>query len=135
MTHSWNPPGIAAPVASYSHLAEAKPGHRLVFVSGQIGMLPDGTLAGPDITAQARQVYANIDALLDSLGVGAANIVKLTTLVSGTDRLPGFRVASGEWFGRAFPDGKFPAQTLCVVAGLATPELLIEIEAVIAVPA
>ena len=57
----WNPPQVASPLGRYSHLAEVPPGHRLVFVAGQLGLAPDGTLAGPDAEAQARRTFANVE--------------------------------------------------------------------------
>ncbi|MFC0549243.1 hypothetical protein [Kutzneria chonburiensis] len=48
MIRRWNPPSVAAPSGQYSHVATVPAGHELVFVSGQLGLRPDGTLAGPD---------------------------------------------------------------------------------------
>ena len=107
----WNPEDVAPPLGRYSHLAEVPPGHRLVFVSGQLGVLPDGTLAGPE------------------------HLVKLLTLVAGTEHLPGYRAAQADVFAKWFPDGDFPAQSLAVVAALAGPDYTAEVEAVAAVPA
>ncbi|MFI1969858.1 enamine deaminase RidA [Streptomyces cinnamoneus] len=136
MARYWNPSEIAAPVGKYSHLAEAPAGHRLVWISGQVGIRPDGELAGPDAAAQTRQAFANIEALLDHLGAGPGDLVKLVTLVSGTDpgHLAGFMTGRDEYFAKWYPDGVYPAHTLAVVAGLAKPELAVEIEGIVAVP-
>ncbi|WP_326949328.1 RidA family protein [Amycolatopsis sp. NBC_01307] len=131
----WNPETVAPPLGRYSHLAEVPPGHRLVFVSGQLGVLPDGTLAGPDAETQARQIFVNLGTLLAAQGAGPEHLVKLLTLVSGTDHLPGYRAAQAEAFAKWFPDGDFPAQSLAVVAALAGPDYTAEVEAVAAVPA
>ena len=32
-----------------------------MFVAGQLGLAPDGTLAGPDAEAQARRTFANVE--------------------------------------------------------------------------
>ncbi len=61
-------------------------------------------------------------------------MAKLNTLIVGPDNLPGFRAARDEVFSEWYPDGDVPAHTLAVVAGLAAPELLVEIEAILAVP-
>ncbi|MEV1247899.1 RidA family protein [Nonomuraea sp. NPDC050022] len=49
----------------------------------QVGVLDDGTLAGPDARSQTRQIFADIERLLDSLAVGHEHLVKLMTLVAG----------------------------------------------------
>ncbi|WP_433175130.1 RidA family protein [Actinoallomurus sp. CA-150999] len=134
MINRWNPSGLAPPVGQYSHLAAVPSDHEVVFISGQLGLLEDGTLAGPDAESQTRQAFANIGRLLDSLGVGPANLVKLLTFVSGTEHLPGSRAAREEVFADWYPDGDWPAHSLMVVAALARPDLTVEIEAIAAVP-
>ena len=69
MIRRWNPAAIAAPIGQYSHLASVPADHELVFVSGQVGVLDDGTLAGSDARSQTRQIFINIERLLDSLEV------------------------------------------------------------------
>lgn len=130
----WNPDGVAPPLGRYSHLAEVPPGHRLVFLAGQLGVHADGTLAGPDAETQARQIFANIEVLLAARGAGPRHLVKLVTLLAGVEHLPGYRAAQAEAFAKWFPDGDFPAQTLAVVAALAAPGYTAEVEAVAAVP-
>lgn len=129
-----NPPGLAAPIGKYSHLACEPPATRTVWVSGQVGQLPDGTLAGPDSYRQTLQVLDNISTLLASLGAGPRHIVKLLTFVSGEQHLPGFYRARDEVFAEWFPDGVYPGHSLAVVAALADPKLTIEMEGVLAVP-
>jgi 2-iminobutanoate/2-iminopropanoate deaminase len=130
----WNPEEVAPPLGRYSHLAEVPPGHRLVFFSGQLGVLPDGTLSGEDAETQARQIFANIEALLAVQGAGPEHLVKLLTMVAGTGHLAGYRAAQAETFARWFPDGDFPAQSLMVVAALAGPAYTAEVEAIAAIP-
>src|SRR3954464_12084219 len=87
MIRRWSPAGLAPPIGQYSHLAAVPADHELVFISGQVGVLEDGTLAGPDAESQTRQAFACIGRLLDSLGAGPEHLVKLLTLVSGTENL------------------------------------------------
>jgi 2-iminobutanoate/2-iminopropanoate deaminase len=134
MIRRWSPAGLAPPIGQYSHLATVPADHDLVFVSGQVGVLEDGTLAGPDAESQTRQAYANIGVLLDSLGAGPEHLVKLLTLVSGTEHLAGCRSARDEVFAKWYPGGDWPAHSLMVVAALAAPELTVEIEGTVAVP-
>lgn len=130
----WNPDNVAPPIGRYSHLAAVPSDHELVFISGQVGVLEDGTLAGSDAESQTRQIFANMERLLESLGAGPEHLVKLLTLVSGTEHLAGCRAAQGEVFAKWYPDGDWPAQSLAVVAALAKPELTVEIEGMAAVP-
>ncbi|GAA2897572.1 RidA family protein [Streptosporangium fragile] len=134
MIRRWNPTGLAAPIGQYSHLASVPADHELVMISGQVGVLPDGTLAGPDAETQTRQVFANIGRLLDSLGAGPEHLVKLFTMVAGVEHLEGCRAARQEAFAKWYPDGDWPAHSLAVVAALATPELTVEVEGMVALP-
>jgi enamine deaminase RidA (YjgF/YER057c/UK114 family) len=134
MIRRWSPAGLAPPIGQYSQLAAVPADHDLVFVSGQVGVLADGTLAGPDAKAQTGQAFANINALLDSLGAGPEHVVKLFTLVSGVEHLAGCREAREEVFAAWYPEGDWPAHSLLVAAALAAPELAVEIEATVAVP-
>lgn len=134
MIRRWNPPSVAAPAGQYSHLATVPAGHELVFVSGQLGLRPDGTLAGPDAESQTRQALANIREALAAAGGGPQHIVKFLSLIGGVEHLAGSRLARAEIFAEWYPDGDFPAHSLMVVAQLAAPEFAVEIEAVAALP-
>ena len=103
-------------------------------MSGQVGNYPDGRPLDGDVAGQARQVFANLAAILTDLGASPAHVVKMTTLVVGEANLAGFRAARDEVFGEWYPDRDDPAHTLMVVTALAAPEFLIEIEAVVAIP-
>lgn len=120
----------------YSHLAEVPAGHRLVFVSGQVGNLPDGGMAGPDAASQTEQALANIEALLASEGVTPRHLVRLQTFLAGTEHLAGFREGFAAVYARWFPAGAddFPGHSLLVVQALAAPEICVEIEGWFAVP-
>ncbi|MFC4015218.1 RidA family protein [Nonomuraea purpurea] len=134
MIRRWNPDNLAPPIGQYSHLASVPDGHELVMISGQVGTLPDGTLAGPDAETQTRQIFDNFERLLDSLGAGPQHLVKLFTLVAGVEHVEGCRAARGERFAKWYPDGDWPAHSLAVVTALADPALTVEIEGVAALP-
>ncbi|MFI7643775.1 RidA family protein [Nonomuraea sp. NPDC049400] len=135
MIHRWSPGGVGAPVAQYSHLASVPDSHGLLFISGQVGVREDGVLTGADAESQTRQVFANIGALLAAAGAEPRHLVKLFTMVAGTEHLPGCRAARTEVFKNWFPEGDWPAHSLIVVSALAAPEIVVEVEAVAAVPA
>jgi 2-iminobutanoate/2-iminopropanoate deaminase len=132
----WNPTAVADPVGRYSHLAEAPAGHRLIFISGQVGNLADGRLVGPDVGAQTGQALANIEALLASEGATPANLLRLQSFVVGSPNVEGFRAAFGDVYARWFPGavGGYPGHSLLVVQALASSEIQVEIEGWFTVP-
>jgi enamine deaminase RidA (YjgF/YER057c/UK114 family) len=128
-----NPPAIHKPFG-YSHVAEVTRG-KLVYISGQVAMDVDGNLVGKDdFGAQARQVFANLGAALESVGASFHNLIKLNYYcadsVDPAVSLPMIRQLRDGLVNTAAP----PASTFVVVSRLARPEWLIEVEAVALVP-
>jgi enamine deaminase RidA (YjgF/YER057c/UK114 family) len=118
-----NPVGVHPPGSRYSHAALVEgPGRRLV-MSGQIGVAPDGTVAtgGQDQIAQA---VANLGAILAAHGMGPANIVKMGVFLTDRALIPAWRVEREKFLGTLAP-----ASTLLIVAGLADPRFVFEVEA------
>lgn len=124
-----NPPTLAKS-AGYSHVVEAKAG-RTLYVSGQIATDASGAVVGEgDIEAQARQVFANLEAALAAGGASLSQVVKITVFMTDVAQLAKFRMVRDSRFG-ANP----PASSLVEVSRLVRPELLIEIEAVAVIEA
>jgi len=121
MLRAVNPPSVPAP-PFLSQGIEAT-GTRTLYVSGQVGVGPQGP--GKDIGEQATLAIANLNAVLAEGGMTGANIAKLTIYLTDPANIPGFMAAAGG----ALPAPP-PATTLLIIAGLAAPELLIEIEAI-----
>jgi enamine deaminase RidA (YjgF/YER057c/UK114 family) len=135
MTRRWSPTTVAPPLGTYNHLAEVPPGHRLVFVSGQVGVLPDGSLAGTDPQSQTQQALSNIQALLATEGAAPSDLLRLMSFVVGRESVEGFRTGLTKTYEQWFPEGTgFPGHSLLIVQGLARPELVVEIEAWFTVP-
>jgi len=122
-----NPPTVCAPFSRYSQAVEAPAGLRWLHVSGQVGVRPDGTLAGTGFAAQAEQAWNNLLAVLAAAGMGPADLVKVNVFLTR----PG-DVAESRRIRDAALGGAEPASTLAVVAGLARPDWLFEVEAVAA---
>lgn len=122
-----NPPTMAPPLGAYSHGVAVEKGFRWIFVSGQLGIAPEGTLA-EGAEAQADQAWSNVLRVLASGGMGVADLVKVTTFVVDRELIPAVRVARQ----KHLPGPDFPASTFVIVTGLAKPEFLVEIEAVAA---
>ena len=99
----------------------------LAFISGQVGVTPDGTVV-EGLEAQARQAFANLRSALQSVGATPADVAKITTFV--VDYSPDKRAAMSAGRGDLWGD-KWPASTLVGVQALAMPELLIEVEATV----
>jgi enamine deaminase RidA (YjgF/YER057c/UK114 family) len=58
-----NPSNVHAPVGSYSHTVTVPAGTELLFISGQVGMRPDGSLPA-SFGEQAEAVFENIRSCL-----------------------------------------------------------------------
>src|SRR5262245_24172041 len=126
MLRSINPPTVVKPFSRYSQAVEAPANCRWLYISGQVGVMPDGTTP-KGFEAQARQCWANILAILAADGMGAADLVKATTSVTSADTVATSRKIRED----ALKDAQ-PASTFLVVAALAHPDWLVEIEAVAA---
>jgi enamine deaminase RidA (YjgF/YER057c/UK114 family) len=119
-----NPSNVHAPVGSYSHTVTVPPGTELLFISGQIGMRPDGSLPA-SFAEQAEVVFANIHSCLATHGLGMEAVVKLTSfLVPGQD-VQVMREIRQRHFGE-----HRPTSTAVFVPQLVNPAFLLEVEAV-----
>jgi 2-iminobutanoate/2-iminopropanoate deaminase len=123
-----NPPTIAAPLGRYSHGVLVPAGAKLLFVSGQVGVDPDGSVPA-DFAIQARSAWRNLLAILDAAGMTADNLVKVTHYLTRTSDLPAYREVRASVGGEARP-----ASVLLFVSALADPKWLFEVEAVAAQP-
>jgi enamine deaminase RidA (YjgF/YER057c/UK114 family) len=86
----------------------------------------DGSVVGKDDPeAQARQIWHNLEAAVKSVGGTLNDIVKTTTYVTSLNYAAAIRKVREE----RFPSHP-PTSTLLVVAGLASPDYMMEIEAI-----
>ncbi len=115
-----NPSNLAQP-RGYTHVVKAG---NTVYIAGQVGRRPDGTLAGSDIGSQTDQVFKNLRAALASVGAGFENMTKITVFLTHREDIPGFRTARDKHV-----TGEPPASTLVLISGLAEPEFRVEVEA------
>jgi len=104
---------------------------RTVFLRGQVGQDLDTALSVGigDAAAQAEQAMANIKQLLCEAGGDLAHICKVTIYL--TD--PRYREAVYRTVGR-WLKGVHPVSTGIVVAGLARPEWVVEVDAIAVIP-
>jgi enamine deaminase RidA (YjgF/YER057c/UK114 family) len=103
----------------------------LVFVRGQVGQNLDTAqnVAVGDAAGQAEQAMSNVKQLLGEAGASLEHICKVTIYL--TD--PRYREAVYRTVGR-WLQGVYPVSTGIVVAGLARPEWLVELDVIAVIP-
>lgn len=111
----------------YSHAVEVPAGARLLFISGQIGIAPDGTLA-PDFDGQLARAMDNVEALVAVAAMSTDDIVRVNYYLTRAADLPALGAARRRRWAKPAPE----AVTVIVVAALARPDLLVEVEAIAA---
>jgi enamine deaminase RidA (YjgF/YER057c/UK114 family) len=121
-----NPATVAAPFSLYSQGVEAPAKARWLVISGQVGVTPEGeVLMGA--RAQIEQAWRNVLNVLQAAGMGPHDLVKVTIFLIDRAHLQILREVRD-----AMLQGAAPASTLIYVAGLASPDWLVEIEAIAA---
>jgi enamine deaminase RidA (YjgF/YER057c/UK114 family) len=95
-----------------------------VLVAGTTAIMPDGAVAGiGDPYAQMRQILETVEAALGKVGATLADVVRTRAYLTDAGHFEGFARAHGE----AFRDIR-PVNTTLVVAALADPRMLVELE-------
>ena len=125
MTTFVNPPGVHTPIG-YSHTAVVPAGTDLVFLSGQVGVRPDGSTP-TTLEEQADQMFNNITTLLQAHGLTASAIVKLTLFVVAGQDIRTVRAARVKMLG-----SHAPTSTAVFISQLVDPKLLVECEVIAA---
>ncbi len=120
----YNPDTVYQPVAAYHQNNEVPAGARWLVSAGQVGLDLDGNLI-KDQKGQINQAWQNVRAIVDAAGMTPDDLVKLTIFMTpnAADNMPYGRECRAEALG----DVK-PAATLVYVAGLADPDMVIEID-------
>ncbi len=118
-----NPRARPAP-ETYHHGIEISGPTRTLYIAGQIGTLADGSIP-TGIADQADAVFANMKLVLDEAGMTFADIVKTTVFLTNPADRAGFSEVRARYFASAKP-----TSTLLYVAGLARPEMVVEVEAI-----
>ena len=121
-----NPDTIAPPAGAYSHAVEVPPGARWLYVSGQVGIAPDGTL-GRDAAEQSRIIWENIVAILADADMGLGDLVKVTAYLTDPADLPAYCAARSAVLGEARP-----CSTLVYAPALVKPDWKVEVDVVAA---
>ena len=124
MKQSRNPESVHAPVGRYVHQIDLDSPQKLLFISGQVGMRPDGSVP-EDAVDQLAVALENVLRNIDAASLDPSDLVKITTyVVAGAELDPARRRAAME---RLLGD-HVPTSTLVFVAALAAPEYKVEID-------
>jgi 2-iminobutanoate/2-iminopropanoate deaminase len=115
----------AAQARAYSQ-AVITEGGRIVWLAGQVGGLDASgkSLAG-DFDGQVREVFSRLRQTLEEAGGTLADMVTMTVFITDARYGDRFTQLRKEIFG-----DNFPASALITVAGLARPELLVEVQGI-----
>jgi enamine deaminase RidA (YjgF/YER057c/UK114 family) len=121
-----NPEAIAKP-GGYSHVVEIIGPGRIVYIAGQLGLKPDGKIAG-DFRAQAVQAFENLKNALAAVGATFEDVVKLNNyLIDIAANIAIYREVRDQYVNTSKP----PASTTIGVPALARDGALFEVEAIV----
>jgi reactive intermediate/imine deaminase len=120
-------PGLNEPI---SHYTDAVRFGNLLFVSGIGPLAEDGSLVAPgDAVEQTRQIFRNLQKVLQATGAAPADVLKVTVYLTDIEDRAAINPVRQQFFGAARP-----ASTLVEVSKLAIPRMKVEIEAVVGLP-
>jgi 2-iminobutanoate/2-iminopropanoate deaminase len=122
---AFSAPDAPAPIGPYSPAIRVG---NLVFLSGQIPLTADGTMAGTDIATQTEQVLRNIDALLRAAGSALEHVVRTTVFLADLNEFAEMNAVYGRFV--AAPP---PARSTVQVARLPR-DARVEIDVIAVIP-
>lgn len=108
----------------YAHGVETRAGARMLHVSGQIGESPEGHLPAP-FRGQCKQALSSVQSVLRQADMQLADIVKMSFFLVRREDMSTLVEVRKETL-----DGIRPAITTVFVAGLVSPDWLVEVEVV-----
>lgn len=121
------PETIHPPLGAYAHAIEVPESAKTMFIAGQVGIDIDGNVPA-DFAAQADLAWQNLMAILEFNGMRMKDVVKITHFLTDAANIPAYNEVRSKYLGE-----ERPASTLLIVAGLARPDLLVEVEMVAAI--
>jgi reactive intermediate/imine deaminase len=93
--------GAPAAIGTYSQAIQSA---GLVFVSGQIPLLPDTMeIVGGDFEARARQVFENLKAVAEAAGGSLNDAVKITVFLTDLDNFSTVNAVMEDFFEQPYP--------------------------------
>ncbi|MBI10305.1 MAG: enamine deaminase RidA [Rhodospirillaceae bacterium] len=118
-----NPKKSHNPVGAYSHSVRIPRDSDILVIAGQVGVDAKGKLQD-GIRRQSEQAFRNVIAALRANKMAKGDLVKLTIFLTDPRHIDAYRTARKKVIG----DDTLPASTLVIVDGLASPDMLIEVE-------
>lgn len=116
--------------AAFSQVVTVPSDHSLVVTAGQVAYDDDANIVGiGDIEAQTRKAFENLEQTLDAADATYDDVLKLRYSIMEREYYETVKEVRDEYLSDPYPTGM-----LAVIDGLAEPELMIEIEALAAVP-
>jgi 2-iminobutanoate/2-iminopropanoate deaminase len=110
----------------FEQAVETSGAERILWLAGQTAIDAEGNVVSGDVNAQVAQTLDNLEAVLTQAGMTLANVVRVTWYVTSVEE---FRASAPVRRERLQAAGWSAASTLVQVAGLAFPELKVEITA------
>ena len=120
----YNVDALGKPVGPYSHVARVKSAETL-YIAGMVS-------PAEGFEAQCAAVYAQIEQALKASGGGWKNVVQFTTYLVHSQDVPKLRAFRQREFGKLFPNGAYPPNTLLIIDRLVNESYLIEVQTVAA---
>ena len=122
-----NPKTVHPPLGAYSHTMSVAPGARWLVIAGQVGVSRTGRTAS-GVERQSEQAFRNVVACLRANGMNRDDLVKLTIYLTDPRGIEAMRAARIKVLGESVR----PPSTLVIVDALASPDFLVEVEALAA---
>ena len=123
-------PASMPPSVGYTQMVEVT-GSKMLYLSGQIAIDPAGQIVGAgDLRAQTQQVFENLKAGLAAAGATFEHVIKLQLFLLDITQIQIVRDVRDRYVNTQSP----PASTAVEVRRLFRDELLIEIDAIAALP-
>jgi 2-iminobutanoate/2-iminopropanoate deaminase len=115
----------AAQARAYSQ-AVITEGGRVVWLAGQVGAADaSGNSLSGNFDGQVREVFSRLSQTLEEAGGRLSDMVTMTVFITDARYGDRFTQLRKEIFG-----DNFPASALITVAGLARPEMLVEVQGI-----
>ncbi len=98
---------------------------KMILLSGQVPLDPEGNLVGNNVEEQSRQVFENMENILKEYGATGKDIIKLGIFITDISKTPDFRKVRDMHVNLQNP----PVSSLIEVSRLFRDDVLIEVEA------
>ena len=110
-------------IGPYSQATQA---NGFLFISGQLGVTPQGEFAGADVSSQAHRSLQNLEAILTEAGLGFESVVKTTIFLADMADFAAVNKIYADYFKQPYPARSTVAVKTLPKGGL------VEIEAIAA---